>query len=151
MRFGKLNSVKLVSMIHGGWGAAILLFYPFGVEMPRPFGSQEAFLVYMPPWAMASFMLFGAILCRIGVALRHTFPFFAVFVVLPQQAILMWSTVWGLYHISDGDEFGGFDARGALALIYLSALSFYHATDVAELWARATLARAKNGSSNTLV
>lgn len=147
MQLGKLNSVKLVSMIHGGWGLAILLFYPFGVEMPRPFGSQEAFLVYMPPWMMASLMLSGAIVCRLAVWKKTDYPLTAVFATLPQQIILMWSTVWGLYHLLDGDSNGNFDARGALALIYLSALSFYHGTDIAELWGRARLARLKNGST----
>lgn len=140
MKIGKLNSIKLISLIHGGWGAAILLFYVFGVEMPRPFGSQEAFLVYMPPWAMATILLGGSIICRTALFLKERCPFCCVFATLPQQFILMWSVVWGLYHISDGDANGNFDARGTLALIYLSALSFYHATDIRELWGRAILA-----------
>jgi hypothetical protein len=147
VRLGKLNTVKLVSLIHGGWGLAILLFYPFGIVMPRPYGSQEAFLVYMPPWGMATLMLSGAIISRIALHIKEVHPFFAVFAVLPQQTILMWSAIWGLFHLSDGDANGNFDARGALALVYLGALSFYHALDVSELWTRASLKRAKNGIS----
>jgi hypothetical protein len=147
MRLGKLNTVKLVSLIHGGWGLAILLFYPLGVVMPRPFGSQEAFLVYMPPWVMASIMLTGAIICRLAIWKKTDHPMVAVFATVPQQIILMWSTVWGIFHLNNGDQYGNFDARGALAVIYLFALSFYHATDIAELWGRARLARLKNGST----
>lgn len=145
MKFGKLNTVKLVSMIHLGWGSLALIFYFTGVPFPRPFGSQEAFLVYMPSWLMGLIMVIGAVLCRIALYLKEPHPYFAVWTVLPQQIILMWSTVWGLFHLTDGDINGDFDSRGALALVYLFALSGYHATDVAELWARARLARLKHG------
>lgn len=105
--------------------------------MPRPFGSQEAFLEYMPPWAMASVMLAGAALCRFGLQFKVERPFRAVCSVVPQQAILLWSTVWGIIQLGEGWYSGEFDARGWLALCYLCALSWYHASDIMELWRRA--------------
>lgn len=151
-----MKVVRTVSAIHGLWGMSIIAFIPLGVQFPRPFGSQEAFLEYMPPWVMGLLMLSAAILCRVFITDRNDNPIRALIAVLPQQLILMWSTMWGMAQMIDTAllrsgvieevDLHEFDARGWLALCYLCALSWYHATDVKDLWALAFRERHRNGT-----
>lgn len=133
----RLTSLRLVSWIHGLWGVSILAFPLFGVAMPRPFGSQEAFLLYMPPWLMAAMLLSGALFCRLMIfaGARQAWPWAKIAGAVPQQLLLLYSSCWGFWTFLDDLHEGNFDARGWLALCYLAALSTYHGRDVMQLWA----------------
>lgn len=133
----EMAAIRIVSWIHGLWGASILCFPLIGTEMPRPFGSQEAFLTYMPPWVMASIMLGSALACRL---ILRAFPekhWLVIAGVVPQQLILLWGVAWGLLLFVEALISWEFDPRGWLGLCYLTALSWFHAREIATLYARA--------------
>ena len=128
-----MTSIRLVSYIHGLWGASLLVI---GDSVPRPYAALEPFLTYMPSQVVGYLFLVSAVIpilidnyCDHGNR-RNLFLF--ALSVLPQQLILYWGVAWGGWVM-----FVEFDPRTWLSWTYTVVLAFAHSRGAVYLYSKA--------------
>lgn len=134
----RLRVIRYASWFHFAFGASILIFPLLSIELPNPFGSLEAYLQYMSAWKMATMFVVVGLSSRLAFHLHDRAPWLLIVLVVPQQFILLWGALWGIFMLAETALVGHeFDARGWLGACQLGGLSWYHGREVLEIWARA--------------
>lgn len=135
----RLRVIRFAAWFHVSFGVSILVVFPLlSVEMPRPFGSMEAYLQFMPAWVMATGFIIAGSFSAAAVRLRSRWPWLLVAFAIPQQLILLWGFFWGLGMLIETAWVGHeFDSRGWLGVCQLTGLSYYHGREVLEIWSHA--------------
>ena len=127
-------TIRIVSWIHLCWGTTMLaLDY-----VPRPFGSLEPFLQFMPVRELGVFLVVTALLAltathwpRIYVKWPMVVPLAAV----PQQALLVWGVAWAILTIFGGETHTWLEeARTWYGCSYQTVLATFHMTSMYQMY-----------------
>lgn len=119
-------AIWIVSAIHLWWGFCLLIL----VDVPRPFGSLEPYLLVADQKAVGVILM-----CSGTLPLLYFTKWFRCFVCLtiPQQLILTWSLALTFVDATS------FDSRSLLALGYVLPLTIAHFSEMIMLFSRLIL------------
>ncbi|MGD9726054.1 MAG: hypothetical protein AB7L09_21235 [Nitrospira sp.] len=86
-------TVRIVSWIHLCWGITMMTLN----YVPRPFGSLEPFLQYLPIWELGIILTVTATLALTATHFPSLFlkrPWVVPLAAVPQQFALVWGVAW---------------------------------------------------------
>jgi hypothetical protein len=134
----RLRVIRYASFYHLAFGVSILVgVNVFGMTLPRPFGSLEAYLRIMPVSAMAAMFTVIGLSARLAFKLAGRFPWVAVALVIPQQVVLFWAVIGAAIYMAQNKMGSAFSLRDWLGICQVSGLSYYHGLEVARIWEHA--------------
>jgi hypothetical protein len=135
----RLRIIRYASFYHLAFGVSILVGVTLlGATLPEPFGSLQAYMGFMPVWAIATMFIVIGLCSRLAFRLAARFPWVAVALVVPQQMVLLWAVVGGVIYVIQSELWDlAFDLRTWLGICQISGLSYYHGLEVARIWEHA--------------